>query len=57
LLIISFAWTTAVLLSGHKSCTRRNWTDEYARRFKMGGLRWVWKFKDGTGARESAAGR
>jgi hypothetical protein len=36
MLIISFGWTLAALLSGNKSCTRRNWNDGYARRFRCG---------------------
>lgn len=42
MLIVSFAWTTAALLatwpdgSDVKTCTRRNWNDEYARRFRAG---------------------
>jgi len=41
MLIISFAWTTAALLAVEdgqdvKTCTRRNWTDSYARLFKAG---------------------
>ena len=32
--IISFAWTTAALLAGHKTVTRRDWDDSYAARFK-----------------------
>jgi len=34
--IISFAWTTAALLAGAKSVTRREWDHEYARRFRAG---------------------
>ena len=34
--IISFAWTTPALLAGRKTCTRRTWSDDYARRFKAG---------------------
>ena len=34
--IISFAWTTEALLAGIKTCTRRDWNDDYARRFKNG---------------------
>lgn len=37
-MIISFAWTTCALLSGRKTCTRRDWTHDYARRFKAGAL-------------------
>lgn len=42
MLIVSFAWTTAALLatwpdgSDVKTCTRRNWSDKYARLFKAG---------------------
>lgn len=28
-MIVSFAWTTKVLLAGHKRCTRRMWNDNY----------------------------
>lgn len=34
--IISFAWTTQAFLAGRKTCTRRRWNPEYARRFKAG---------------------
>lgn len=34
--IISFAWTTPAFLAGAKSVTRRDWDDDYARRFKVG---------------------
>jgi len=37
-MIISFAWTTAALLAGRKSRTRRYWKPEYAARFKPGSL-------------------
>lgn len=36
--IISFAWTTPALCTGHKTVTRRDWDDDYARRFKPGEL-------------------
>lgn len=36
--IISFAWTAPALLAGHKTCTRRAWTEAYAQRFKQGDL-------------------
>lgn len=36
--IISFAWTTPALLAGRKTCTRRDWNADYARRFKSGEL-------------------
>lgn len=32
--IISFAWTVEPLVRGKKTCTRRNWSDDYAGRFK-----------------------
>ncbi len=34
--IISFAWTTPAIQAKVKTCTRRDWTDDYARRFKSG---------------------
>jgi hypothetical protein len=34
--IISFAWTTPSLLAGQKTCTRRDWDHDYARRFAAG---------------------
>lgn len=33
---INFAWTTPALLAGAKTCTRRDWDDDYARRFRKG---------------------
>ena len=30
---ISFAWTTDALISLRKTCTRRNWSDDYAAKF------------------------
>jgi hypothetical protein len=33
---ITFAWTTAALLAGAKTCTRRSWDPRYARQFKAG---------------------
>lgn len=38
MMIISFAWTTKALLAGRKSRTRREWTANYAKRFKVGDL-------------------
>lgn len=32
-MIISFAWTTVVLLSGKKTCTRRRWSERYFRQW------------------------
>lgn len=37
-MIISFAWTTPALLAGAKTMTRRDWTGDYARRFRAGML-------------------
>ena len=34
--IISFAWTTAALLAGRKTVTRRNWDARYAAQFHPG---------------------
>lgn len=36
--IISFSWTTPALIAGRKSRTRRQWSNEYAKRFKTGDL-------------------
>lgn len=36
--IISFAWTSPALLAGAKTVTRRDWDDDYARRFSAGEL-------------------
>ena len=36
--IISFAWTTSALLAGRKTCTRRDWSPQYARQFREGDL-------------------
>lgn len=33
---ISFAWTTPALISGNKTCTRRDWDPDYAARFRKG---------------------
>ena len=40
--IISFAWTTPALVAGHKTCTRRDWNDEYAAKFQAGDLLAGW---------------
>lgn len=40
--IISFAWTTPALLAGYKTRTRREWSDKYAKRFKVGDLIQAW---------------
>lgn len=48
-MIISFAWTSAALLAGRKTVTRREWTEDYASRFKAGMLidayNWQPRFK------------
>lgn len=36
MMIISYAWTTEALLRGLKRCSRRDWKDDYAKRFKSG---------------------
>lgn len=36
--IISFAWTSAALLAGRKTVTRRDWTVGYAQSFSAGEL-------------------
>jgi len=36
--IISFAWTTPALLANRKTVTRREWSEDYARRFKADDL-------------------
>jgi hypothetical protein len=36
--IIAFAWTTPALLAGRKSCTRRDWSPDYAGGFRKGDL-------------------
>lgn len=41
-MIISFAWTTAALLSGQKSVTRRDWQQKYAAQFRPGDLVDAW---------------
>ena len=33
---ISFNWTVTAFLSGHKTVTRRDWKDSYAKTFKKG---------------------
>jgi hypothetical protein len=35
---ISFAWTTAALLAGRKTVTRRDWSPRWARQFHKGDL-------------------
>ena len=40
--IVSFAWTTAALLAGRKHRTRREWGDDYAKRFKVGDIVQAW---------------
>jgi hypothetical protein len=33
---ISFAWTTPALVADRKRCTRRDWSADYAARFREG---------------------
>lgn len=33
--IVSFAYTTPALLANRKTCTRRHWSNPYARRFRQ----------------------
>lgn len=40
--IISFAWTTPAFRARRKGCTRRDWTDDYAARFKPGMVCQAW---------------
>jgi hypothetical protein len=35
---ISFAWTTEALLAGKKTVTRRDWSNDYAKRFPVGSI-------------------
>lgn len=41
-MIISFAHTTKALLAGEKTCTRRNWAEKHAAKFKAGMLVDAW---------------
>ena len=34
--VISFNWTAPALLAGHKTVTRREWKESYARQFQAG---------------------
>jgi len=40
--IISFAYTTAALVAGEKTVTRRDWTADYAGRFRGGDICQAW---------------
>ena len=40
--IISFAWTTPAFLAGRKTRTRRDWSDDYAKRFHVGDVCQAW---------------
>ena len=40
--LISFAYTTQALLNGHKTVTRREWNDKYAKQFHKGDIVDVW---------------
>lgn len=46
--IISFAWTTPALLADRKHCTRREWQEDYARRFKADELVQAWDHQPRT---------
>lgn len=35
-MIVSFRWTTEPLLTGHKTVTRREWSDDHAEKFQTG---------------------
>lgn len=48
-MIVSFAWTTPALLAGAKTVTRRDWTAEYAARFRAGHLVDAWDRSPRTG--------
>lgn len=48
-MLISFAWTTPALLSGHKTVTRREWTYGHARKFTVGMLVDAWDRSPRTG--------
>ena len=37
MMIISFAWTTPAVKADRKTCTRREWDDDFASRFHVGG--------------------
>lgn len=41
-MIISFAWTTDAFLAGRKTRTRREWFDDYAKRFHVGDIVQAW---------------
>lgn len=38
MMIISFAWTSEAFKAGRKTKTRREWTEDYANRFKIGDI-------------------
>lgn len=54
-MIISFAWTTPALLSGHKTMTRRDWTHAHATRFTVGQLVDAWDRSPRTGTGRKVA--
>lgn len=47
--IITFAETTAALLAGAKTCTRREWKPNYARTFAAGEVLQAWDKNPRTG--------
>jgi hypothetical protein len=46
--IISFSWTMDALLAGRKTCTRRDWDADYARRFKANDVCQAWDHQPRT---------
>lgn len=52
MLIISFAWTVPAILAGRKSCTRRDWNESYARKFRKGDIVQAWDKNPRNGGRQ-----
>lgn len=52
--IISFAWTTAALLAGQKTVTRRDWKDRWAASWHAGDLAAVYERQPRYGGRQVA---
>ena len=48
--ILSFAWTTPAFVTGHKTCTRRNWKPRYADTFQAGEILQAWNKSPRCGA-------
>ena len=53
--IISFAWTTSALLSGHKTVTRRDWQYKHARLFRKGDVLMAYDRSPRFGGKQVAA--